>query len=207
MKILMSWHCVLRPAAAQEPTAQGREGITAQQVKAGIEKLGTLDFAVRTEAARTVRRAGAAVAVPLLSGAARAHQDGYVRFRALVLLSGFNAPDTRDVMSAMLTDKNDRLRAVAYAFFAHNPDPVALPRLIEALSREESEFVRPSLTRAIVAHGTDPRARDTVIALIMKGQDFFRSAVIEAVGDYRIPYAFAPLTEIAKLEGRCRTMR
>ncbi|MBA2259472.1 MAG: HEAT repeat domain-containing protein [Acidobacteria bacterium] len=187
---------------AQEPAvAPGREAVTTEQVKAGIEKLGTLDFAVRTEAARTVRRAGAVVAVPLLSAAARAHKDGYVRFRALVLLSGFNAPNTRDVMSAMLTDKNDRLRAVAYAYFAHNPDPATLPRLIEALSREESEFVRPALTRAIVAHGTDPRARETVLALIMKGQDFFRSAVIEAAGDYRLPYAVAPLSEIAKLDG------
>src|SRR5687768_14192648 len=98
--------CIGR-AWAQE-AAPGREGITSEQVKAGIEKLGTVDFAVRMEAARTVRRAGAIVAVPLLSGAARSHKDGYVRFRALVLLSGFNAPNTRDVMAAMLTDKNDR---------------------------------------------------------------------------------------------------
>lgn len=191
--------------SAQEPaaprSAQGREGVTAEQVKAAIEKLGTLDFAVRTEAARTVRRAAATVAVPLLTEAVSSHKDGYVRFRALVLLSGFNDPRTRDVMTAMLTEKNDRLRAVAYTYFGHHPDPAALPRLVDALTREESEFVRPALTRTIVAHGTDPRARDTVIALVMKGQDFFRSSVIEAVGDYKTSYAFTPLTEIAKLDG------
>ena len=188
-------------AQAPAPSAKAGEGLTTDQVKTAIERLGTLDFPVRTEAARTIRRAGAAAAVPLLSGAVRSHKDGYVRFRALVLLSGFNAPDTRDVMTAMLADKNDRLRAVAYAYFAHNPDPLAFTRLTDALSREESQFVRPALTRAIVGHGNDPRARETVVALLMKGQDFFRSAVIEAVGDYKVAYALPQLTEIAKLEG------
>jgi HEAT repeat protein len=36
---------------------------------------------------------------------------------------------------------------------------------------------------------------------LRKGQDFYRSAVIEAAGDYKLTYAFAPLSEIAKLEG------
>ena len=55
--------------------------------------------------------------------AAAGHADGYVRFRALVLLSGFNDPRARDVMSTSLDDPNDRLRAVAYAYFEHNPEP------------------------------------------------------------------------------------
>jgi HEAT repeat protein len=190
-------------AGAQSPASAPaeREGVTADQLKTAVEQLGSLDFPVRTQAARTVRRAGAATAVPLLSSALRSHKDSYVRFRALVLLSGFNAPTTREQMTAVIADKNDRLRAVAYSYFAHNPDPLALPRLKEALTREESEFVRPALTRAIVAHGNEPGARDTVIALLMKGQDFFRSAVIEAVGDYRLAYALPQLTEIAKLDG------
>jgi len=37
--------------------------------------------------------------------------------------------------------------------------------------------------------------------LVMRGQDFFRSAVIEALGDYKGAYAFAALTEVAKLDG------
>ena len=37
--------------------------------------------------------------------------------------------------------------------------------------------------------------------LVMKGQAFFRSAVIEALGDYRAAYAVAPLTEVAKIDG------
>ena len=34
-----------------------------------------------------------------------------------------------------------------------------------------------------------------------RGEDFFRSAVIEALGDYKAQYAFDALTAIAKLDG------
>lgn len=188
-------------APLQEQAAPARDAVTAEQVKAAIDKLGTIEFSIRSDAARTVRRAAAAIAVPALTEAVTSHKDGYVRFRALVLLSGFNDPRTHDVMVRMLGERNDRLRAVAYTYFEHNPDPAALPRLIDALAREESEFVRPELTRAIAAHASDARARDVITGLVMKGQDFFRSAVIEAVGDYKGTYAFARLTEVAKLDG------
>lgn len=174
---------------------------TAPQVAAAIDTLASLEFPVRMEAGRTVRRAAPAVAVPLLTKAAEGHADGYVRFRALVLLSGFNDPGTRDIMTRMLAEKNDRLRAVAYAFFEYSPDPSVLPRLIEALPREESEFVRPALTRAIAAHGEQKPAQETMTDLVMKGQDFFRSVVIEAIGDYQGAYAFAPLTTVARQDG------
>ena len=191
---------VVLPGSFVRGTGQTAE-VTPAQVSAAIDKLGTLEFPVRMDAARTVRRAAAAIAVPALSEAALKHTDGYVRFRALVLLSGFNDPRTRDIMVRVLDDKNDRLRAVAYGFFEHHPDPAALPRLIDALAREESEFVRPSLTRAIAAHGAEGRARQTVLGLIPRGQDFFRSAIIEAAGDYKALYAFDALTAVARLEG------
>jgi HEAT repeat protein len=148
-----------------------------------------------------VRRASSAIATPLLSEAAATHKDGYVRFRALVLLSGFNDPASRDVMTRMLGEPNDRLRAVAYSYFGYHPDPAALPRLLDALAKEDSEFVRPALTRAIAAYGKDPKARDVMGSLVMRGQDFFRSVAIEAIGDFKGAYAFSPLTEVAKLEG------
>ena len=81
------------------------------------------------------------------------------------------------------------------------PEPAALPRLLEALRKEDSEFVRPALTRAIAAYGSDPKVREVMTGLVMRGQRFFRGAVIEAVGDFKGTYAFAPLTEIAKLDG------
>jgi HEAT repeat protein len=185
---------------AQDGAAAAKE-VTAEQVRAAIDKLATLEFPVRMEAARTIRRAAPAIAVPALTAAVAKHADGYVRFRGLVLLSGFNDPGTRDVMVRALGEKNDRLRAVAYAFFEHHPDPAVLPRLIDALATEESEFVRPALTRAIAAHGKEKAAQDTMTRLVTRGQDFFRSAVIEAIGDYKGAYAFAALTEVAKLDG------
>ncbi len=109
---------LLAPAVntAQDGAAAAKE-VTAEQVRAAIDKLATLEFPVRMEAARTIRRAAPAIAVPALTAAVAKHADGYVRFRGLVLLSGFNDPGTRDVMVRALGEKNDRLRAVAYAFF------------------------------------------------------------------------------------------
>jgi HEAT repeat protein len=127
-----------------------------------------------------------------------------VRFRALVILSAFNDPRTRDVMVNALSDRNDRVRAVAYSWFEYRPDPVLAPRLLEALDREESEFVRPSLTRALAAYGKDHKqgqVRSAMTALVMKGQDLFRASVIEALGDYDATYALKPITDVAKLDG------
>lgn len=185
---------------AQDAAAASRE-VTVEQVHSAIDKLATIEFPIRMEAGRTIRRATAAIAVPALTEAATRHKDGYVRFRALVLLSGFSDPRTRDVMVRMLGEKNDRLRAVAYAFFEHQPDPAALPRLIDALATEESEFVRPALSRAIAAYGKERTAQDAMTRLVMQGQDFFRSGVIEAIGDYKGSYAFAALTDVANLDG------
>jgi HEAT repeat protein len=188
-------------ARAQAPAQASDSSVTLPQVKAAIDKLGDLDFPTRTTAGRTVRRAPANIAVPALLEAVSGHKDGYVRFRALVLLSGFNDPRTREVMLSSIADPNDRLRTVAYAFFEHNPDPAVLPRLLAAADKEDSEFVRPALMRALAAHGSDVRVRETMTALVIKGQDFFRSAVIEALGDHKGAYAGARIADVAKLDG------
>jgi HEAT repeat protein len=176
-------------------------GVTLPQLKAAIDSLGTTEFTPRMAASRTVRRAQAAIAVPALLDAAAGHTDNYVRFRALVLLSGFNDPRAREAMFAALTDRNDRMRTVAYGYFEHHPDPQVLPRLLDALAKEEGEFVRPALTRALAAYGKDERVRKEMATLVMRGQDFFRAPVIEALGDYKAAYALATLTEVAKLDG------
>jgi HEAT repeat protein len=198
--------------AAQQPSSPGRSTaagvestretpLTPEQLKAAIDRLGTVDYAARTAAARAIRRAPSASVVPSLIEAISHHADGYVRFRALVLLSGMNDPRTHDVMVQALASPNDRLRAAAYEFFEHNPDPQLLPRMLEALASESAETVRPSLTRTLAVHGTDPRVREALTGLVMKGQDFFRSAVIEALGDYKAAYALPSLTQVAKLDG------
>ncbi len=139
--------------------------------------------------------------MPALLQAVKQHKDEYVRFRALVVLSGFNDPRTRDVMVGLIPDKNDRLRTVAYAYFEHAPDKTVAPRLLEALKTEESEFVRPALMRALAAHGDDPRVRPVIDGLVMQGQAFYRSVVIEAVGDYRASYALQNIVAVAKVDG------
>src|SRR5215471_11642072 len=79
---------------AQEPSAP--QSVSPAQLKAAIDKLGDLDYATRTNASRTVRRTATAQAVPALLQAVAEHNDGYVRYRALVLLTGFNDPRARD---------------------------------------------------------------------------------------------------------------
>jgi HEAT repeat protein len=200
-----------RPASAAQPPPPAaaipgaRETITPAQLAAAIDKLGTVEFAERMAAARTTRRADPSMAVPALLKAVEAHPDAFVRFRALVLLSGFNDPRTRDIMRGALGLQNDRLRAVAYPYFEHNSDPSVIPKLLAAVPVESSEFVRPSLTRALAAYGSDPKVRETNSGLVMKGQAFFRSAVIEALGDYKAAYAVGPITEVAKIDGPLQT--
>jgi len=174
---------------------------TPQAVQAAIRKLGSLDHTVRTEAARLVRRASADVAVPALAAAARSETDEYVRYRALTVLSGFNGPVPGEVMREVRADRNDRLRLVAYAWFEHHPDPALVPLLIEAMQKEQSEFVRPALTRALAAHASDPRAREVLAPLVLRGADFFRGAVIEALGEYGGKFALTDVTSVAQQEG------
>jgi HEAT repeat protein len=187
--------------------------VPAAQLKAAIDKLGDLDYPTRSNAARTVRRVPAAQAVPALLQAVAEHADGYVRYRALVLLTGFNDPRAKDTMRGALTSPNDRLRTVAYSFFEHNPDASLLPALVAALDKEQGEFVRPALVRALVAvtqkaQAASAIARNDVIQAqqmlirdVTRGEDFFRSVVIEALGDYKVTRAFDALTSVAKLEG------
>ena len=197
--------CVGSAAAlAQEPAAP--QPVSPAQLQAAIDTLGKLDYTIRANASRTVRRAPAAQAVPALIQAAAEHTDGYVRYRALVLLTGFNDPRTKDSMREALTSPNDRLRAVAYSFFEHKPDPALMTQFLAALDKEQGEFVRPSLVRAVAALAAtagdeSTRARQALLREVARGEDFFRSAVIEALGDYKAQYAVDALSVIAKLDG------
>jgi HEAT repeat protein len=185
------------PKSPATPTTQA----PASTLRADIDNLGKFDDATRTAAAKAVRRAPAAQAVPALIDAASTHPDGYVRFRALVLLSGFNDPRAREVMSSALDDRNDRLRTVAYGYFEHNLENGMAARLLKKLDTEDGEFVRPALTHALAAYGDEPDVRKALTSLVMRGQDIYRGAVIEALGDYHAAYAIAPITDVSKLDG------
>jgi HEAT repeat protein len=166
-----------------------------------IGQLGSLDLKTRTAAAQTIRRLPATTAIPALVDAARGNADGYVRYQALVLLSGFGLDAANQTMRQVLTDKNDRLRAVAYAWFEHHPQPDVTPTLVAALTTEESEFVRPALTRAIAATRDEARVTAALVPLVQRGVNFFRSGVMEALGDYRAKSAVPALIEAAKQDG------
>ena len=189
---------VISPAFAQE---RGPTPTSPEQIRAAIDKLGDLDYAVRMAAGRTIRRAPTAPAVTALLQAVSEHADGYVRFRALTLLTGYNDPRTVDAMTAAMVSPNDRLREVAYGYFEMNPNPALAPKLLAAIDKEEGEFVRPALIRALAAVPKDPKVADVLIRDAMRGVDYFRSTVIEAIGDYKVTAAMPRLVEIAKLEG------
>src|SRR6185503_3877268 len=183
------------PARGQEPPAP--QSTSPAQLQAAIDKLGDLDYATRTAASRTIRRTAAPQAVAALLRAVAEHADGYVRYRALVLLTGFNDPRTKDAMLASLQSPNDRLRTVAYSYFEHNPERPMIPDLLAALEKERAEFVRPALVRALAALGDDPRVQRVLTGEVGRGENFFRSVVIEALGDYKGRYAAAAIGAVA----------
>lgn len=180
---------------------RGPQTMSAEAIQTAIDSLGNLDFPIRMNASRTLRRAPAAAVAPALIRAVESHKDQFVRFRALVLLTGFNDARTAQLVREIVSNPNDRLRTVAYMYYEHHPAANMIPALLKALEREESEFVRPALVRALAAQGNDPRVRETLLMEVGRGQDFFRSAVIEALGDYRAAYAVEPLMGIARLTG------
>lgn len=172
-----------------------------EEIRQAIGKLGDLDYATRMGAGRTIRRSPAAQVVTALLQTVAEHADGYIRYKALTLLTGFNDPRTVDAMREAMVSPNDRLREVAFAYFEQFPEPSLAPRLLAALDREEGEFVRPALIRALAAIHQEPKVGDVLIRDAGRGVDFFRSTVIEALGDYRVAAAVPKLTEIAKIDG------
>jgi HEAT repeat protein len=203
MLVFSAW-AGARPAAhasASSQSAPAQAAPAAAEVQAAIDKLGSFDYPARTGAAKLVRRAPADVAVPLLAASARKHTDEYVRYRALTLLAGFGGPVAAEVMSELKGDPNDRVRMVAYAWFEHNPDAGSLPALIDAFSHERSEFVRPALTRAIAVQWKDPRAKEVLAPVVLRGDDFFRGPAIEALGEFGASFALADIVSVAQREG------
>ncbi len=188
---------------AQAPLAQerGPTPTSPDEIRLAIGKLGDLDYPTRMGAGRTIRRAPAAQVVAALLQAVAEHADGYIRYKALTLLTGFSDPRTVDVMREAMVSPNDRLREVAFAYFEQFPEPSMAARMLAALDQEAGEFVRPALIRALAAIHKEPKVSDALIRDAGRGIDFFRSTVIEALGDYRIAAALPKLTEIAKIDG------
>jgi HEAT repeat protein len=191
-------------ATARQREPSRPEPVSPAALQQAIDHLGDLDDVTRFAAARTIRRVPADQAVPALVQAVLKNPDQYVRYKALVLLTGFGGPDVRKTVGDVIEDRNDRLREVAYAYYEHNPDPDVVFALLAALDRETAEFVRPALIRALAAHGSDPRVQPVLLKEIGHGENVFRSAVIEALGDYRAAYAVGALVDVAKTDSPLR---
>jgi HEAT repeat protein len=181
------------PGRAQQPPTP--------DVNASIDRLGNFDYATRTIAARSIRRVPVAQAVPALVQAVRNHPDQFVRYRALVLATAFNDRGTPDLMRSLFRDRNDRVREVAYRWFAAYPEPAMSRALLTSLQTEQAEFVRPALVAALAAIGNDPEVQRALVAEAGRGLDFFRISVIEALGERRAAYAVEAIAAAAKLDG------
>jgi HEAT repeat protein len=192
---------ILSAQGGEKAQERGPAATSPQELRAAIDRLGDVDYASRTKAARVVRRTPSPQSVPALLHAVQEHKDSYVRYKSLVLLTGFDDPRARDQMLEMLASPNDRLREVAYGYFERFPDRSLISRLLSALGKETGEFVRPALIRALAAAGDEANVREMLLADVMRGADHFRSTVIEALGDFKRTYAVARWTEIAKLDG------
>ena len=168
---------------------------------ANISRLSALDYSTRMNAARAIRRLPAADAVPALVQAVQKHPDEFVRYRAFVLLSSFNDRGTSDLVRGLLRDANDRLREVAYKWLEAHPDPAMAPVLLNSLQTEEAEFVRPAMVSALAALGDDMRVQRALLGEIGRGLDFFRGAVIDALGRRRAAYALDGVAAVAKMQG------
>jgi hypothetical protein len=187
--------------ALSAPAAAAQSAAPPANLKTQIGSLSSLDFPTRMNAARLIRRVPAAEAVPVLTEAVAKHPDEFVRYRALIVLSSFNDRGTADLVRGLLRDRNDRLREVAYKFLEAHPDPALTTTLLAALQTEQAEFVRPALVGALAALGDNPQVQKALLAETTRGLDFFRSAVIDALGRHRGAYAVDAIAGVAALEG------
>jgi HEAT repeat protein len=188
------WAGNLIPATAQTPAPSA-------DLKTLIGNLSSLDYPTRNSAARLIRRAAATDAVPALVDAVRRHPDEYVRNRAFIVLSSFNDKGTGDLVRALLTDRNDRLRESLFKWLEQHPDPKLAPTLLAALQTEIAEFVRPALIGALTAVDQDALVQRALVAEAGRGLDLFRSAVIDALGRHHAAYAFDAIAPITRNEG------
>jgi HEAT repeat protein len=173
----------------------------ASNLKSNIDTLSSFEYSSRMNAARALRRVAPAEVVPALIEAVRRHSDEFVRYRALIVLTSFNDRSTPELMRTLLQDRNDRVREVAYRWFERNPESALSPSLLAALNTEQSEFVRPALVRAVAALPSNDAVHRALVAEIGRGFDFFRSAVIDALGDYRATYAIDAISKVALTDG------
>ena len=93
---------VISAASIVGAQERGPTPTSIEQIRAAIDKLADLDYPTRMAAGRTIRRAPTAPAVTALLQAVNEHADGYVRVRALALLTGYNDPRIAETMETAM---------------------------------------------------------------------------------------------------------
>ena len=182
-------------------TAAPAQAPAAADLRSNLANLASLDYPTRMNAARLIRRAPAAEAVAVLREAIEKGTDEFIRYRAFILLSSFNDRATSELVRTLLRDRNDRLREAAYKWLEAHPDQGMTTTLLTALQTETAEFVRPALVGALAAVDDNPQVQRALVTEITRGVDFFRSAVIDALGRHRATYAVAAIAAVARTEG------
>jgi hypothetical protein len=124
-----------------------------------------------------------------------------VRYRAFVVLSSFDDRRTAELVPGLLADRNDRLREAAYKWLEAHPDRRLTETLLRALQTEQAEFVRPALVGALAALGDSLVVQRALLMETARGLDFFRGAVIDALGRHRAAYAADAIAAVARLDG------
>ena len=72
------------------------------------------------------------------------------------------------------------------------------------MDKEEAEFVRPALTRALAAQARDPRVQSALIKDVTRGRENVRASAIEALGDHKAASAVRAISQVAELDGPLR---
>ena len=186
--------------AAQE---RGPAPTSAAEIRAAIDQLGDLDYATRVKAGapgspqrRRASGAGAAAGDPASTRTASSAS-------AASCCSPASTIRARPIRCA----KRWPRRTIGcakwrYGYFELHPDRALIPRFLAALDKENGDFVRPALVRALAAVGDDPKVRDALLLDVTRGVDFFRST--RHRGARRLQARAMPspkLIEIAKLDG------
>ena len=71
----------------------------------------------------------------------------------------------------------------------------------QAVEAEQAEFVRPALIKALAALSDDTLVRRALVTESRRGLDFFRSAVIDALGATKGPWATESLVDLLSIDG------